>query len=385
MRIGLICPYNYFRPGGVQNLVRDLADELEGRGHYVRIIVPRPRQHPEKLPKNLIMVGGSTEFKTPFATKGDLGMSASNEKIDQMLEAENFDVLHFHEPGVPVLGIQLLSRSKTANVATRHATLPDGLVTKSIEKLMQPIAKYIVAKSHVITAVSEVAKKGTQIYDSSAEIEIVPNGINIKDFDLAAKKTKVIPETIVYVGRLEKRKGVKFLVDAFGQLQKTHPDIKLIIAGDGNLMDSLQERIEKYEIKNVSFLGFISEVKKAQLMASAAVFCSPALFGESFGIVLLEAMAAGAVVVAGNNPGYASVMTGRGRLSLVSPESTDDFAQRLEIMLYDEDVRKLFLEWSRKHTKDYEFGKIVDQYEAVYNKAIANFNKQNTEKYSESN
>ena len=106
-------------------------------------------------------------------------------------------------------------------------------------------------------------------------------------------------------------------------------------------------------------------------MRQADIYCSPAIYGESFGIVLLEAMASGAVIVAGNNPGYESVLTGKGKLCLVNPKNTDDFAQRLELLLFDEDMRSLLQLWSREYVKQFDFTKIVDQYEIVYKKAIA--------------
>ena len=106
-------------------------------------------------------------------------------------------------------------------------------------------------------------------------------------------------------------------------------------------------------------------------MQQADVYCSPAIYGESFGIVLLEAMAAGAVIVAGNNPGYSGVLTGKGKLSLVNPKNIEDFAQRLELLLFDEDMRDLMHEWSREYVKQFDFPKIVDQYERMYKKAIA--------------
>ena len=96
MKVGIVCPYNYFRPGGVQECIRELAKELTRRGHDVKVIVPRPRIVPEKIDQNIIMIGGSTELNTPFATKADVGMSISNERIDQLFETEQFYILHVH-------------------------------------------------------------------------------------------------------------------------------------------------------------------------------------------------------------------------------------------------------------------------------------------------
>jgi phosphatidylinositol alpha-mannosyltransferase len=153
-------------------------------------------------------------------------------------------------------------------------------------------------------------------------------------------------------------------------LRQSYSGVTLTIAGDGGLRESLEARVEKYAIPDVTFLGFVSDKEKVRLMQQADIYCSPAIYGESFGIVLLEAMAAGAVIVAGNNPGYSGVLTGKGKLSLVNPKNIDDFAQRLELLLFDEDMRDLMLEWSREYVKQFDFPKIVDQYERMYKKAI---------------
>jgi phosphatidylinositol alpha-mannosyltransferase len=369
MRIGLVCPYNYYRPGGVQICIKEIAQELTARGHYVRVIAPRPRRMPADAATDVILLGGSVELNT-FATKADVGMSISNEKIDAMLAEQKFDVLHFHEPGMPVLGMQLIARSHVAHVATMHATLPDGMVTKSYQKLMLPVAKYMETRTHVITAVSAVAEETAHVYAPNAAMRIVPNGINISDY---APKKKVNVQhkrkKIVYVGRLEKRKGVKYLLKAYAELRKLHHNVELVIAGSGDLRSTLENYVEKHEIPDVRFLGFVSEAEKVKLLQTADLYCSAALYGESFGIVLLEAMAAGCVVVAGNNPGYSSVMTGRGRLSLVSPEATTDFAQRLELMLFDEEIRSLWKSWAQQYVQQFDYRNVVDMYEKAYKDA----------------
>lgn len=370
MRIGLVCPYNYFRPGGVQNCIQEVANDLEKRGHYVRIIAPRPKEVPETIEQRLILLGGSKELNTPFATKADVGVSGSSEKVDAMLAAEKFDVLHFHEPGVPLFGMQLLMRSTAANVATLHASLPDGMVTRSYQKLVSPVARLIQTRVHALTAVSVVAEATARTYLPEADITIIPNGIRLGEFTPQKSRRRSAQKTIVYIGRLEKRKGVRYLLKAYAQLRKQHHNVRLVLAGDGDLRDSLESYVLKEQIPDVEFKGFVSNAERLRLLRSADVYCSPALYGESFGIVLLEAMAVGAVTVAGNNPGYASVMQGRGRLSLVNPLSTDDFTQRLELLLTDSSLRKLWLEWASEYVRRFDYPNIVDQYEAVYKQAL---------------
>lgn len=370
MRIGLVCPYNFFRPGGVQICISELAEELTARGHYVRIIAPNSRQVPKDLASNIILLGNSTELNTPFHTKADLGMSISTEKIDTLLAQEKFDVLHVHEPGIPVLGVQLLARSKTANVGTMHATLPEGMVSKSFEKIMTPFAKYIEPRLHAITAVSEVAKNIAKGYAPDAEIVVVPNGIRLDKYrNTHAKKESPI-KTILFIGRLERRKGARYLVEAFAELHKKHKNIRLVIVGDGRHRSRLETQIERLKVADVEFKGFVTETEKLRLLADADLFVSPALYGESFGIVLLEAMASSCVTVAGNNPGYHSVMTGLGQLSIVDPKSLEAFVQRLELMLFQADLRRLWKTWASGYVKQFDYSLVADQYEKVYRKAI---------------
>ncbi len=371
MRIGLVCPYNYFRPGGVQFCIRDLAAALQDRGHYVRIIAPRPRVVPKDLPSNVLLVGASTEVNTPFHTKADVNMARDTQAIDELFAREKFDVLHVHEPGIPMLGVQLLGRSTAKNVATMHASLPEGMISKSFEKLMTPFAKYIEPRLDAVTAVSEVAKNISLGYAPDLDIEVIPNAIRIADFTHnieQPKKTKT--KTILYVGRLERRKGAQYLIDAYAQLRNQYEDVRLVIAGDGKHRSRLEARVAKYDIPDVEFLGFISEQQKQKLMQTATLYCSPAIYGESFGIVLLEAMAANTVTIAGNNPGYRSVMTGRGRLSLVDPKDTESFCQRLELLLYDEPVRELWRQWAYDHVRQYDWNQVVKSYEKVYRRVL---------------
>ena len=372
MKIGLVCPYNMFQfAGGVQEIVLQLQVSLQQKGHEVLIITPRPRAHDGNIPKGMILVGRSAKMNTPFSTMVDFGVQADVDEIDTILNREQFDVLHFHEPWVPVLSRQILSRSKSVNVATFHAKLPETVMSKSIMNAVTPYTKSVLSYLDAYTAVSDAAAEYVRTV-TDHEIEIVPNGLDIERFEdkgsKAKKSSKV--KTILYLGRLEKRKGVEYLLKSYSLLRQSHKDIKLVIAGSGVKRKSLEKYVEQNKIPRVIFKGFVSEKQKIALLQSADLYCSPALFGESFGIVLLEAMAVGTPVVAGNNSGYSSVMTGRGRISLVDPKNTIDFANRMELMLYDEEIRQLWIDWAKQNIYLYNFEKIANGYEAVYKKAL---------------
>lgn len=355
--------------GGVAEIVVQLQKSLKHKGHEVKIITPRPRKHVDNAPADMILVGRSAKMNTPFATMVDFGFEADGDEIQHILDTEQFDILHFHEPWVPLLSRQILSRSTSINVATFHATPPDTLMGKSILSVVTPYTKSVLNYLHSYTAVSDSAAEYVRSL-SKDPITIVPNGIDLNKFTAPKSVKKPNKKTILYLGRLEKRKGVDYLLPAYSKLRESHDDVQLIIAGSGVKRRALERFVEQYEIPDVTFAGFIQEKDKVSLIASADLYCSPALYGESFGIVLLEAMGVGVPIVAGNNPGYASVMTGRGRLSLVNPKSTDDFAQRLELMLYDEKIRQLWAEWAAETVGQYRFDAIANEYEKVYEQAV---------------
>jgi phosphatidylinositol alpha-mannosyltransferase len=302
------------------------------------------------------------------------------DEIDGMLDHEQFDLLHFHEPWVPVLSRQILSRSQTTNVATFHAKLPETMMSRTMGRVITPYTKPLLRHIDAFTAVSDAAADYL-LSLADVPVEIVPNGIDLQRFRTATAKDRPAgqPKTVLFIGRLEQRKGVKYLLDAFAQLQKQQPDVHLLIAGAGSERETRTFELQAQELalRNVKFLGFIDEATKQQLLHTADLFCSPALYGESFGIVLVEAMASGLVTVAGDNPGYASVMQGLGNLSLVNPKDISQFAHRLELLLYDEDLRALWKKWAKTYVQQFDWPKVVDRYEIVYKTALQNVREKN--------
>lgn len=369
MKIGLVCPYNFFRHGAVQKLVMVLGNELTTRGHDVRIITPKPYRYTGKVPKHMLFIGKSVKWNTPLKTTNEFGITLERNGLEDMLEAEDFDLLHVHEPEIPVLGAQIAARADCPIVATFHATMPDTAVSKSIELFRIPYGRSIFKNIAAMTAVSETAARFVRDW-SEQTVDIVPNYVDIPYFSKKPKNVARSNNEILYIGRLEKRKGVRYLLKAFAELAKTNDNVKLTIAGDGSDREILEYWIKSHRVPRVTFLGAVSEKYKLKLLHRAALFCSPAIYGESFGIVLIEAMASGLPVVAGDNPGYGCVMTGRGALSLVDPKDKNEFARRLELMLKDQEMRKLWLAWAAEEIKQYDFKHVIDQYEAVYKRAV---------------
>jgi phosphatidylinositol alpha-mannosyltransferase len=372
MKIGLVCPYSIARGGAVQEIVRAQRVELVKRGHDVRIIAPQPRDISDVDLTGVIFVGSANDFRSPMGTTTAVSSSFDDEALVQMLETEKFDVLHFHEPWQPFLSRQILMRSKSVNIATFHAKIPETLMSRTIVRVVTPYTKSVLKYLHELTGVSDAAVEYVSTLTDQS-ITIIPNAIDLKHYKPATtrpNKAADEPKTILFVGRLERRKGVKYLLQAYQLLVQEEDNVRLVIAGDGPSREKLENLTDELGLRNVSFLGYVDDETKLELMQTADLVCAPAIFGESFGIVLLEAMACGAVLVAGDNSGYASVMRDTGAMSLVNPHDSVDFARRLQLLLRNEELRKVWLKWAKEYVKQFSYERIMDQYEELYEAAV---------------
>ncbi len=369
LKIGIVCPYDIFAGGGVQEQVLALNKIYNESGLKSVIITPRPAGCKEDY-DNIIFLGRSRPFKS-MHTQSQVSVSIDTDKIEQVLAAEDFDILHFHEPWIPVMSRQVLSRSTSINFATFHAAIPDLFMAKTIERVFKPYTKSILKYLDVLTAVSPSATtSATSI--THRKILVIPNGIDLKRFQTTAESPQLSHSTkkrIFYVGRLEKRKGLKYLIEAFANLRDKRDDVELVIAGTGPDLDKLQDQVKEYKVPDVSFVGRITDDEKVDYIKTSSIFCSPALYGESFGIVLLEAMASGTVAVAGDNSGYKDVMSGDGRMSIVNPKEVDEFARRLELLIDSKNLQKVWKDWASSEVGKYDFSVIARSYINLYKMA----------------
>ena len=360
-----------FIGGGVQEVVLALRDGVQARGHEAYIITPQPRNYKGPIPEGVICVGGATLIKT-FHTASQVSASVDIDKLEEMLDQYKFDIIHFHEPWVPVLSRQILSRSDAINIGTFHAALPDRMMTRTIERVVTPYTKSILKYLDVLTAVSPSATSYVRSL-TKRKINIIANGIDLTKYKQAAEEPRAEHKSknILYIGRLEKRKGVRYLLEAFAILRQVHPEFTLTITGDGPDRAKLEYFVKENKIAHVKFLGYVDEAKKLRLLHEADVFCSPALYGESFGIVLLEAMASGSPIVAGNNSGYEGVLKGLGQVSIVNPRDTVEFARRLALIGGNDALRNLWRSWAKNEVAKYNYDRIIDQYVKLYEAAYA--------------
>lgn len=379
MKIGIVSPYYMHAYGGVQTLISNLSRLLRERGHEVVIIAPKPRLETSigKTPEGIALLGMSAEvnFRNPFHTTFPLAASTKRLVADFVAE-QKFDVLNIHEPWMPMLPYQILQAADCPVVGTTHARWPRSWFNKSLEKVRTPYFRLVLGKLDKITAVSAVAAENVRLVDGDFDVEIIPNAIDCQAYksQLATLREPAPEPYILYLNRLERRKGPHHLLRAYRRYVAltNKPPLPLVIAGAGPLNESLTAYVARYDLGElVSFEGYVSDERKLRLFANAHLYVSPAAFGESFGIVLLEAMAADLPLIAGDNEGYRTVLSGEGANSLVNPRHKDEFAALLDRFCNDDDLRTRWRRWAASTIGNYDYSLIVNKYEQCFKRALS--------------
>jgi phosphatidylinositol alpha-mannosyltransferase len=341
VKIALVSPYDFAYPGGVYVHISYLEHHFTRMGHEVKVIAPASkaisgfgdRFIPIGSPRPIPSSGSITRITiSPWLASG----------IKPVLERGNFDIIHLHEPLMPMLCTTVLRLSKTANVGTFHAChgQPGYDFAKPFGRWM---LKRWFRKLDGKIAVSKPAMEFVHGY-FPGYYNIIPNGVDIDHFSPDVSPIGEFSDgklNILFVGRLEKRKGVKYLLEAFRQVKQEIPDSRLIIVGPGT---RLRRRYEKYVmrsgLKDVIFTGLVPYEELPRYYKTADVFCAPATGRESFGIILLEAMAVGKPIVASNIEGYANVVSHGVDGLLVPPADKGSLAQALISLLTDGSLRQ---------------------------------------------
>lgn len=335
MKIGIVTPYAYPMPGGVNDHVGSLYRVLRARGHDVRIITSSHGLQ-KASEGDIIRVGKG--FSVPF--NGSMGtITLSPTYLAQMraiLERERFDVLHYHEPFVPFLSLVTLTLSTSVNVGTFHAF---GGLSISYEFGKRMLGHYA-RKLHGRIAVSPAARHFISRY-FPGEYKIVPNGVEPGRYQRAvpiARYRDGVPN-ILFVGRMEPRKGLIHLLRAFRKLQRDGVHARLLLVGTGPGEREARRYVLTRQLDDVEFLGRVSEAQKAQLFKTADIYVSPATGRESFGIVLLEAMSAGAPIICSDIHGYRGVVRRERDGILVEPGNADALAASIRRLIDDPALR----------------------------------------------
>jgi phosphatidylinositol alpha-mannosyltransferase len=359
MTIGLLLDDTLDKEDGVQKAVLDIGRELSRRKHVVHYITSQSARtdldNVHSVGKFLSMKFNGNSVRTP--------LPASRKRIQALFDEINFDVLHVQMPYSPFLAAKVLKMAPqgvkkfgTFHILPYNFTAKYG--THALGRVMQ---RSIQSLDHCF-AVSAPAKR---FMDSAFRVNgsVLPNPVDYTFFS-GFSRQKQAKKQVVFVGRFEERKGVKQLVEAYSRMEN-HQDYDLIMCGKGPLHEEVQQFAKERNV-SVQFPGFISDEEKAQYLANADIAVFPSVSGESFGIVLTEAMSAGArVTIGGNNPGYASVLEPWPE-TLFDPNDTDAFAQVLQAFLHDAKLTKKIGIEQHEAVKQYDISKVCDELEKSY-------------------
>ena len=362
LKVGIVSPYGYPFPGGVNEHVRYTYEALLRLGHDVRIITSAYGRQRES-DDHIIRLGAG--FAVP--ANGSIGRVTVgfrfHEQAREILGRERFDILHFHEPFVPFLSPVFLRSSRTVNIATFHAF---GGFSPSYEVGKRLLGGYA-RRLHGRIAVSGAAKHFINRF-FPGDYRIIPNGVDLDRFVNAQPFEDLRDGTlnILFVGRLEERKGLMYLLRAYHRLRKRHVDARLIVVGDGPQRRQYRAYVATRRIRDVEFVGRVSDDDKARYFASADIFAAPSTGQESFGIVLLEAMAAGVPIVASDIHGYKNVVQRSVDGLLVEPRNHRALAAGLYRLSQDRDLRQRLGEAGRVKAPDYSWDRVTERVVAYY-------------------
>ncbi len=359
MKIALVSPYDWAHHGGVNNHIACLSKEFVQRGHRTTILAPSSKPAEELEEDNLVLIGRPVPLPLSGSWARVTLSFHRNRQLKRLLDDENFDVLHMHEPLFPVLPLMALRFSKSLNVGTFHVYAPRsrGYIG------FRPLIKRWFRNLHGKIAVSKPAAELVGRY-FPGYYNIIPNGIDLDHFGADAKPIERFMDgklNLLFVGRMEKRKGLRFLLAAFARLKWEYPQLRLIVVGPGKI-DAPSERIlGERHMEDVEIIGGVTHEDLPRYYRTADIFCAPATGGESFGIVLLEAMASGAPVLASDIPGYAGVITEGENGLLFSPKDEESLASSIVRLVQRPDLRAQMAERGRAYVPRFSWHQVASE------------------------
>ncbi|MGV9671114.1 glycosyltransferase family 4 protein [Gordonia sp. NPDC003504] len=360
MRIGMVCPYSFDVPGGVQAHVVELAQVFIERGHFVSVIVPT--DHADELPD--YVVAGGRALAIPYnGSVSRVNFSPNGyRRLRRWIADNHFDVLHVHEPNSPSLSMMALMVASGPIVVTFHTSTSRSLWLSTFQGALRPYHERIAGK----IAVSELARRWQMESLGSDAVEI-PNGVDVASL-ATAQPLDGYPwpgRSVLFLGRFdEPRKGIDILMRALPTVVAAFPDLRVLVVGGGN-QKALRRRAGDLA-DHLVFLGQVDDDTKARALASTDVYCAPNLGGESFGIVLVEAMAAGAAVVASKLDAFRRVLDDGRAGTLVGVGAADELAEAIVGLLSDDDARAAQVAAGRARADRYDWSRVADQIMRVY-------------------
>lgn len=363
MRIGIVCPYSFDIPGGVQYHVRDLAEVFIAQGHTVSVIAPADEA--TKLPDYVVSAGRAVPVRyNGSVARLNIG-PISAAKVSRWLEAGDFDLIHLHEPITPSVAILALWAAEGPVVATFHTS---NLRSRALQAAY-PIVRSSLEKITARIAVSEDARR-TVTTHLGGDAVVIPNGVFVDRFDLAEPHPGWVgtPQrpTVAFLGRMhEPRKGMPVLAAALPAVLRAVPGLRVLVAGPGDPAE-VRASMAPEAAAACEFLGAVSDEDKARLLRSVDVYVAPNTGGESFGIILIEAMSAGAAVLASDLPAFRRVLAGGAAGACFRNEDHDDLATRLLELLRNPRLRERFAAAGRRRADLFDWSVVAEDVMAVY-------------------
>ena len=376
MKIALVSPYDFAYPGGVTNHITRLEHQLTLMGHQVKVIAPASRVVPD-FGDRFIPIGKPR----PIPASGSIIRITISLRlastIKAVLDRENFDIIHLHEPFMPMLCSAVLRFSDGPNIGTFHAC--DGtFLGMPGYNFGRPISTIIVKRRvHKLDGKIAVSKPAMEFASKyvPGDYDIIPNGIDLAHFSPDVSPIDEFCDgklNILFVGRLERRKGLDYLIKAYKQIKEEFSNSRLIIVGPGTRPRKKYEKwITRSGLEDVTFVGYASYDELPRYYKTADIFCSPATGQESFGITLLEAAATGKPIVASNISGYASIMTHGVEGLLVPPKDNKALAQALISLMANESLRQQMGARGRLTAEGYDWKHVAQRVLDYYVKVLS--------------
>lgn len=366
MKIALVSPYDYPYAGGVQEHIYHLAEESRRLGHQVKVIAPSSSDVEELAREDIYKVGSVVRIPSNGSVaRLTLSLRLSGH-IKRILREEDFDVIHLHEPLLPALPITVLRHSQALNIGTFHAYAGSNICYF----YGKPVLRRFFNKLDGRIAVSGSAQRFVSRY-FPGDYTVIPNGIDLDRFGATVKPLPQFDDgklNILFVGRLEKRKGFAYLLRAFPTVKRAVPQARLIIVGAYS--EKIKRRyasiVEQRGLRDVCFVGYAAPEELGRYYKSCHVFCAPSIGGESFGIVLLEAMAASRPIVASDIEGYSLLVDHGQQGILVPPKDPEALAMALIRLLGDTATREEMGQKGFLRAQDYSWEKIAHRVLAYY-------------------
>ena len=360
MKICVVCSYGIDNPGGVWNHVFNLTQQLKNKNIQHILVTPESKTNTYDR-KNHYQIGKTFKINSA-GSKANITLSPFiNKQVKSIISNYKPDIIHLHEPFAGSLPISFLLNSQSKNIATFHSNQGTNLYKFGLNKIFKPLDK----KIHARIAVSKTAENFINTYFQHV-YEIIPNGVNTEFFNKAKKIDKIKDDklNIIFIGRNDHRKGLNTLIKTLKKYTFDFP-IRLIILGN---------KISNLNINDIKIInpGYVNESIKAEYLQSSDILCAPSLEKESFGIILLEAMAANTAIIASDIQGYNEIITNNVNGLLIEPNNTNQLAQSIKKLHDDKKQKQKLITNGNSYIKNLNWDNISDKIINVYKNNLNN-------------